>query len=248
MGYLDCWISTASTLFAQMLGGEAKLRDGVPVAAHQSGFSFMAVLSGDVIGRFTVTMETEVLKAPLFGEAVDQASAWEEFLREVAGAAAGELMASSGQECRVEAFRATSLEKRVTRALQLVALQGSWTVLLHDETMDADKESSITRPLSREDSLVQHAQLSSGTELLLDVELEATLRFGCREMPLGEILELGPGDVIELDRHTADPADLVVGDKIIARGEVVLINGNFGLRVTEVAAPQKRLESIRCLF
>ncbi len=90
--------------------------------------------------------------------------------------------------------------------------------------------------------------LSPGLELLLDVELEATLRFGSREMPLGEILELGPGDVVELDRHVSDPVDLIVGDKIVARGEVVLVNGNFGLRVTEVAAPRKRLESIRCLF
>jgi len=90
--------------------------------------------------------------------------------------------------------------------------------------------------------------ISPGVELLLDVELEATLRFGCREMSLGEVLDLGPGDVVQLDRHVADPVDLIVGDKIVARGEVVLVNGNFGLRVTEVAAPRKRLESIRCLF
>jgi flagellar motor switch protein FliN len=80
------------------------------------------------------------------------------------------------------------------------------------------------------------------------VELEAALRFGRCEMPLGEILELGPGDVVELDRHVTDPVDLIVGNKIVARGDVVLIDGNFGLRVTEVATPQKRLESIRCLF
>jgi flagellar motor switch protein FliN len=67
-------------------------------------------------------------------------------------------------------------------------------------------------------------------------------------MSLGEILELGPGDVVELDRHVTDPVDLIVGNKIVARGDVVLIDGNFGLRVTEVSAPQKRLESIRCLF
>jgi flagellar motor switch protein FliN len=90
--------------------------------------------------------------------------------------------------------------------------------------------------------------LSPGLELLLDVELEATLRFGAKEMPLCEILDLGPGDVVQLDRHIHDPVDLLVGDKIIARGEVVLINGNFGLRVIEVAEPQRRLESIRCLF
>jgi flagellar motor switch protein FliN len=90
--------------------------------------------------------------------------------------------------------------------------------------------------------------LTPGLELLLDVELEAALRFGAREMQLGEILDLGPGDVVELDRHVTDPVDLIVGDKIVARGEVVLVKGNFGLRVTEVAAPRKRLESIRCLF
>lgn len=92
------------------------------------------------------------------------------------------------------------------------------------------------------------SMLSEGLQLLLDVELEASLRFGSRELPLGEILDLGPGDVVQLDRHISDPVDLVVGDKIIARGEVVLVNGNFGLRVTQVAEPQRRLESIRCLF
>jgi flagellar motor switch protein FliN len=53
---------------------------------------------------------------------------------------------------------------------------------------------------------------------------------------------------VQLERHVSDPVDLIVGDKIVARGEVVLVNGNFGLRVTEVAEPKKSLESIRCLF
>jgi len=83
-------------------------------------------------------------------------------------------------------------------------------------------------------------------DLLLEVELDASVRFGSCEMELKDLLELGPGDVVELDRHVADPVDLIVGDKIVARGEVVLVNGNFGLRVTEVAEPMRRLESIRC--
>jgi flagellar motor switch protein FliN len=87
-----------------------------------------------------------------------------------------------------------------------------------------------------------------GIDLLLDIELQASLRFGSREMPLNEVLDLGAGDVVELDRHVSDPVDLLVGDKIIARGEVVLVNGSFGLRVLEVAEPKKCLESIRCLF
>ncbi len=92
------------------------------------------------------------------------------------------------------------------------------------------------------------ADLGAGMSLLFDIELEATLQFGSREMPLREILELGPGDVVELDRHVSEPVDLVVGDRIVARGEVVVASGNFALRITEVATPQLRLESIRCLF
>jgi flagellar motor switch protein FliN len=85
-------------------------------------------------------------------------------------------------------------------------------------------------------------------EVLLDVELEATLRFGSREMTLGEVLELGPGDVIELDRQVSDAVELLVGDKIVARGVAVLCNGKYGLRVTEVAELKLTLESVRCLF
>ena len=87
-----------------------------------------------------------------------------------------------------------------------------------------------------------------GVGLLYDIELDATLQFGSCEMPLREVLELGPGDVVELDRHVLEPVDLVVGDRIVARGEVVVASGNFALRITEVATPQLRLESIRCLF
>ena len=88
----------------------------------------------------------------------------------------------------------------------------------------------------------------SSLGLLYDIELDATLQFGSRALPLREVLELGPGDVVELDRHVSEPVDLVVGDRIVARGEVVVVSGNFALRITEVATPQMRLESIRCLF
>jgi len=89
---------------------------------------------------------------------------------------------------------------------------------------------------------------ADGLGLLYDIELDATLQFGSKEMLLRDVLDLGPGDVVELDRHIAEPVDLVVGDRIVARGEVVVANGNFALRILEVATPQMRLESIRCLF
>lgn len=98
------------------------------------------------------------------------------------------------------------------------------------------------------ESAIPPASATSAKDALMDIELEATLRFGSREMTLGEVLDLGPGDVIELDRQVNDAVDLLVGDKIVARGVAVLSNGRYALRVTEVAEMKLGLESVRCLF
>ncbi len=98
------------------------------------------------------------------------------------------------------------------------------------------------------EEIPQQKYLDNKLDLLADVELDATLQFGSREMALNDVLELGPGDLVELNREVSDPVDLIVGNRIVARGEVVVVSGNFALRITEVAAPQLRLESIRCLF
>lgn len=102
--------------------------------------------------------------------------------------------------------------------------------------------------IGTEDARAAGGTGNANLDLLLDIEVDASLRFGSREIAIRELLATGPGDVLELDRTISDPVDLVVGDKIVARGEVVLVNGNFGLRVTEVAEPRKCLESVRCLF
>jgi flagellar motor switch protein FliN/FliY len=75
----------------------------------------------------------------------------------------------------------------------------------------------------------------NGTASLLEnVEIDVTLRFGERRLPLREIGELRSGSVIELDKSLQDPAELLLGDRVVARGEVVIVDGNYGLRVTEV--------------
>jgi flagellar motor switch protein FliN len=78
-------------------------------------------------------------------------------------------------------------------------------------------------------------------ELLLDVNLAVTLRFGQRQMTLRDILQLRSGSVIELDRQTDEPVDLLLDDRIVARGEVVVVDGNYGLRVSEICAQSERI-------
>ena len=265
LNYLECWTSVATSLFSQALVGEPTLSESLPKPQAAGAFGFAATVEGDEAGRFSIMLDGGLAEASLLGEGADQKAGWWELLKEVADAASGELLAKTGRRCSVTSFTPITSEGKLSRAFLLEAGDRSWPILVNDEVRLAKPAEAPAKPAPSPAAAAPSAPaksaassspppapppsgLSPGLELLLDVELEASLRFGAREMPLGEILDLGPGDVVQLDRHISDPVDLIVGDKIVARGEVVLVNGNFGLRVTEVAEPQRRLESIRCLF
>lgn len=85
------------------------------------------------------------------------------------------------------------------------------------------------------------ASAPANVDLLLDVELDVTLRFGGRNMLLRDVLELNPGSVLELDRHVQEPVELLVADKVIAVGEVVVVDGNYGLKITQLVTPSQRI-------
>jgi flagellar motor switch protein FliN len=77
----------------------------------------------------------------------------------------------------------------------------------------------------------------SGLDLLHDVEMEVSAELGRTRMNVRDLLSLSPGAVVELDRAAGSPADLLVNGRLIARGEVVVIEENFGIRITEIVAP-----------
>jgi flagellar motor switch protein FliN len=81
-------------------------------------------------------------------------------------------------------------------------------------------------------------------ELLLDVELPVSVSFGYSEMALKDILKLGTGSVIELDKSVNDPVTIIVNHKPIAKGEVVMVDGNYGVRVLEVQSTAERIRSL----
>ncbi|MGH9378573.1 MAG: FliM/FliN family flagellar motor switch protein [Terriglobia bacterium] len=110
----------------------------------------------------------------------------------------------------------------------------------HGEDADEGKPS---KPSSQNTSPATPRDVN--LNILMDVELDVTLRFGQREMLLGDVLNLAPGSVVELDQHVQDPVELLVGSKVIAWGEVVAVDGNYGLRITGLASREERLESLR---
>ena len=85
---------------------------------------------------------------------------------------------------------------------------------------------------------------ASSIDLLMDVSLEVTIELGRTVMSVKEILSLGVGSVIELDRMSGDPVDILVNGKLIAKGEVVVIEDNLGVRITSIVSPSERANGL----
>lgn len=86
---------------------------------------------------------------------------------------------------------------------------------------------------------------ANNLEILLDVPLQVTVELGRTSRTVREVLELGAGSVVELDKLAGESVELLVNNKLIAKGEVVVIDENFGIRITSIVSPKERLESLK---
>ncbi len=86
---------------------------------------------------------------------------------------------------------------------------------------------------------------SRNMDLLLDVDLPVSISFGKALLAMKDVLKLTTGSIVELNRGLNDPVEVLVNHCLIARGEVVVVEGNYGIRIQEIASPQDRLRSIR---
>ena len=76
-------------------------------------------------------------------------------------------------------------------------------------------------------------------DIVLDVKVKVTVQLGACQLPMREVLELAPGSVVQLTQRAGDPVGLFVNDKLVAYGEVVVVEDNFGLRITELVGSAK---------
>jgi flagellar motor switch protein FliN/FliY len=137
---------------------------------------------------------------------------------------------------RVERVDNVRLEDMIVMKLCAVSEDAEIPVLMYfNEQLVASLGSSTAGDVSGK---VKKRTLDpSNLQLVMDVELSVSLRFGRCQLPLRDVLDLASGSVIELDRDVDDPVELLLDGKVIARGEAVIVDGNYGLRVTEIPEP-----------
>ncbi|MFI7585883.1 flagellar motor switch protein FliN [Spongisporangium articulatum] len=188
------------------------------------GAAIVASISGGPEGSVLLVVGQELvaaLKDTPFGD-LEPAKAMQPALEAIAANLGGRL---DGEPTAIEAADAHSVLEAGTSVTMQLSTAGAVSVLV-GISLRAMPESgpSGTRGNSR----------SWGIEMLRDVEMEVTCELGRTRMSVRSLLALAPGDVVELDRLAGSPADLLVNGTLLARGEVVVVDESFGLRITEI--------------
>jgi flagellar motor switch protein FliN/FliY len=240
----------ATQVFSQALSAPWTIELSVedPVESDQSdALAFKLSSSGSLKGEAAVLLQTQnalLLAQKFLGEEVnpsatptnDHKQAVEELFRQVCGVAQTSLAGKFGDvklqliQSDVPAWQGTTVP--------LMASQGNdkfFLLLRIDEEFAEILSAPDPQPIVVEER-VEEPHTSKNLALLLGIDLSLVLRFGKSLLTLREILDLPEGSVIEVDRQIHEPVDLLLGERIIAKGEVVVIEGNYGLRITEVPA------------
>lgn len=111
------------------------------------------------------------------------------------------------------------------------------------------KHDTVKRPsfldLEQKPSDGPSASTPGNMNLLLDVPLRVAVHLGSTKMLVKDLLRLGQGSVVELNKIAGDPMDIFIGEKMIARGEIVVVNDMFGVRITDIISPVERIETLK---
>ncbi|MDE0881106.1 MAG: flagellar motor switch protein FliN [Myxococcota bacterium] len=83
-----------------------------------------------------------------------------------------------------------------------------------------------------------------GIDLILDIPLEISVRLGRARMPIQELMSLSPGSVIDLDKLSGEPLDILLNGKLVARGEAVVVNERYGVRLVEIISASDRISGL----
>jgi flagellar motor switch protein FliN/FliY len=170
-----------------------------------------------------------------------------ELLRQIAGVVSSSAKARWGEvQLRIEVAAAapswppaetfwlqTSPEKLAGAVLE-IGLSAALVAELRSAASEASPSAAQGGGSSSTLPPAESGQNMGALNLLMDVQLALSMRFGSRRLLLSEVLDLSPGSVVELDRRVQEPVDLLLDGRLVARGEVVVIDGNYGLRVIDV--------------
>ncbi len=142
--------------------------------------------------------------------------------------------------------------KAMVFSFKMEALKESQMILLvtsaFESQFETKKEPEIAESAAEEikthDASLENIEIRN-ISMLLDVKLNVKVRIGQKKMILKDVVSMDIGSVVELDQLVNDPLEILVDDKVIAKGEVVIVDGNFGIQITDIGTKKERLEQLK---
>lgn len=145
----------------------------------------------------------------------------------------------------------SEFEKGCLFEFDLNELHSNFVILLSNAMIkELSKDSALPKEIpsnEANDTAIPHLNSTEmrNISMLLDVKMQVKVRIGQKKMLLKDVISMDIGSVVELNQLANDPLEILVGDKVIAKGEVVIIDGNFGVQITEIGTKKERLEQLR---
>lgn len=146
----------------------------------------------------------------------------------------------------VESVETPAAEAEPKPKLQLV-ISGDAEQVAGDEMPGLTVQQPVSSVQTAKFSQLSESRVSmdqNSMDLLLDVDLDLSVELGRANVPVREVLQLGSGSIVELNKLAGDPVDVLVNGRLIARGEVVVVDENFGVRITEIMNPSDRISRL----
>jgi flagellar motor switch protein FliN len=141
------------------------------------------------------------------------------------------------EKASVPAVAGCMFEAAGMAAPLLVSFGGSLDLAEEESAADAAAAHAVLEHPSEESP-------ADRIDVILDIDLPLIVRFGRTELPLRTLARMGPGSLIDLGRGADDPVDVLVSNRVVARGEVVIVGGNYGVRILDVVSPKERIRSM----
>ena len=113
-----------------------------------------------------------------------------------------------------------------------------------EDIEDIDAGEDTDEALDEEGESVVKGGETKSLDLILDIPLTVSVELGRSKMLINDLLQLGQGSVIELTKLVGEPLEVLVNQKLVARGEVVVVNEKFGVRLTDIVSPMERVQSL----
>ncbi len=135
-------------------------------------------------------------------------------------------------------------EKKQEQDVTQENLMDIWAEALKEQEEALKSEKKEEEVETQEQPVYQTQDISKEIQRLLDIPLNIEVIIGSTVLPLGNLIQLGPGSVVELDRGIEDPVDILVNGKLIAKGEMVIVGDKFGVRITEIIGKEERIKSL----